>query len=158
LTVEQLNAVDLLIQGKSDQETADLIGRDRATLWKWRTRLPLFGATSEQRREEVFGVALHRLRVLLSKAIDNIAGAIEAGDVKSSFELIKATGLHGFAPPTGETDVHKMADRIAMEILAREGIAERGIDIILIDLDKNPRYVERQREILQALAQGDEIA
>jgi DNA-binding CsgD family transcriptional regulator len=156
LTPEQLNGVDLLIQGKSDQETADLIGRDRATVWRWKTRVPLFAATLEQRREEVFGVALHRLRSLLSKAIDNIAGDIEAGDVKSSFELLKATGLHGFAPPTGETNVQKITERIMLEILAREHIPERSFD--LIDIDKNPRYEERKREILEELGRGDEIA
>ena len=34
LTPEQLNAIDLLIKGRTDQETADLIGRDRATVWR----------------------------------------------------------------------------------------------------------------------------
>ncbi|MBT2729196.1 helix-turn-helix domain-containing protein [Bacillus sp. ISL-75] len=36
LTVEQYNAIDLLITGKSDQETADIIGVNRVTVTKWR--------------------------------------------------------------------------------------------------------------------------
>jgi hypothetical protein len=156
LTPEQLNAVDCLVQGKSDQEVADIIGRDRATLWRWKTRVPLFAATLEQRREEVFGVALHRLRNLLGKAIDNIAADIEAGDVKSSFELVKATGLHGFCPPTGETNVDRIAERIMMEIIAKEHIPERNFD--LINIDKNPRYEERKREILEELGRTDLIS
>jgi hypothetical protein len=136
LSVEQLNAIDLLTQGKSDQEVAEIIGRDRATVWRWKTRVPFFIATLHARREEVFAVALQRLRNLLGKAIDNIAGDIEAGDVKSSFELVKATGLHGFCPPTGETNVQVIAERMMLEIIAREHIPERSFD--LIDIDKNP--------------------
>ena len=151
LTPEQLNAIDWLIQGKTDQDTADAIGKDRATLWKWKTRLPLFAATLEQRREEVFGVAVNRLRSLLGKALDNIAGAIEASDVKSSFELVKATRLHGFAPPTGETDVQKIAERICWEQLAKEGIPENGFD--LSHLDRNPVYEARKREIIEELGE-----
>jgi hypothetical protein len=157
LTPEQLNAVDLLIQGKSDQETADLIGRDRVTIWTWKTRVPLFMATLEQRRQEVFGVAVNRLQSLLAKAIDNIAADIESGDIKSSFELVKATGLHGFCPPTGETDALKIANRICWEQLAKEQIPEKSFD--LIGLDKNPRYEQRKAEILAELGGlGDELA
>ena len=149
LTLEQLNAIDLLIQGKTDQDTADAVGVTRETIWHWRTRHPLFAATVAQRREEVFGIAVHRLRSLLSKAVDNITGAIESGNIKSSFELIRATGLYGFCPPTGETDVQKIAERICWEQLAKEGIPEKAYD--LHHLDNNPRFEQRKREILDEL-------
>jgi hypothetical protein len=156
LTVEQLNAIDCLIQGKSDQETADLIGRDRITVWRWKTRVPFFMATLEARRQEQFGQASQRLRNLLNRAIDNISQAIEDGDVKSSFELVRATGLHSFAPPSGETNVQVIAERIMLEILAREHIPESTFDFS--HLDKNPRYEERKREILEELGRGDLIS
>jgi hypothetical protein len=156
LSVEQLNAIDLLIQGKSDQEVAEIIGCDRTTVFRWKSRLPMFAATLAQRREEVFAVALQRLRNLLGKTIDNIEGAIKDGDVKSSFDLVKATGLHGFCPPTGETNVPVIAERIMLEILAREHIPERSFD--LIDIDKNPRYEQRKAEILEELGRGDLIS
>ena len=155
LTVEQLNAIDLLIQGKSDQETADLIGKDRVTIWRWKTRVPFFMATLEARRQEQFGQASQRLRNLLEKALDNVAGAIEAGDVKASFEVIRATGLHTFAPPTGEVNVEVIAERLMYEILAKEHISEKSFD--LSHLDRNPRYEERQREILDDLARGEQV-
>lgn len=156
LTVEQLNAIELLIQGETDQAVADAIGRDRVTVWKWKTRIPYFMATLEARRQEVFGVAYQRLQNLLGQAIDNIAKDIESGDVKSSFELIKATGLHGFAPPTGDTNVEVIANKIMLEVLAREHIPERSFD--LIDIDRNPRYEERKREILEELGRTDLIS
>ena len=138
LTPEQETAIELLLQGQTDQAVADAIGRDRTTLWKWRTRVPSFMATLEARRQEVFGTAANRLRSLLDKAIDNIAKDIEDGDVKSSFELVKATGLHGFNPPTGETNIRILTEQLCLEQLAREHIPERSFD--LIDIDKNPRY------------------
>jgi hypothetical protein len=152
LTPEQLNAIDLLIQGKSDQEVADIIGKARETVGRWKTRVPFFMATLESRRQEVFGVALQRLRNLLSKAIDNIAKDIEEGDVKSSFELVKATGLHGFCPPTGETNVRILSEQICLEVLAQEHIPEK--EDFLLNLGKNPRYEARKQEILEELGRG----
>ena len=141
LSPEQLNAIDLLIQGKSDQEVADIVGKDRTTVCRWKTRVPFFMATLEAKRQELFGVALQRLRNLLSRAIDNIQGSIEDGDVKSSFELIKATGLWAAAPPSGETNVRILSEQICLEVLAREHIPEK--EDFLLNIGKNPRYEER---------------
>jgi hypothetical protein len=155
LTPEQDTAIELLLQGQTDQSVADAISRDRATIWRWKTRVPFFMATLEARRQEVFGVAVQRLRNLLGRAIDNIAADIESGDVKSSFELVKATGLHGFCPPTGETNVRILTEQLCLEVLAREHIPESSFD--LSHLDKNPRYVERKAEILEELRRADVI-
>src|SRR6266850_3999548 len=93
LTPEQDAAIELLLQGQTDQSVADAINRDRATIWRWKTRVPFFMATLEARRQEQFGQASQRLRNLLEKAIDNVAAAIEEGNLKASFEVIRATGL-----------------------------------------------------------------
>jgi hypothetical protein len=156
LTPEQLSAIDLLIQGKSDQEVADIVGRDRSTVFRWKSRVPFFMATLEARRQEQFGQASQRLRNLLEKALDNVAGAIEAGDVKASFEVIRATGLHNFAPPTGETNVRVLAEQICLEVLVREHIPEK--EDFLINIGKNPRFEERKREILEELRRTDLIS
>src|SRR5262245_11509244 len=100
-------------------------------------------ATLHQRRETLFSGAVDRLRSLLSKALDNLSGAIESGDVPSSFALLKATGVHGFCPPTGELDVQKLFDDQVMRLLAQEKIPGK-LDDMLIKLNQNP--VERQRE------------
>jgi hypothetical protein len=92
----------------------------------------------------------------LGKALSNIAGAIESGDVKASFEVIRATGLHSFAPPTGETNVEVIANRLCLEILAREHIPEK--EDFLLNIGKNPRYEERKKEILEELGRTDLIS
>jgi hypothetical protein len=156
LTPEQEMAIELLLQGQTDQAVADAINRDRTTLWNWKTRTPYFMATLEARRQEQFGQASQRLRNLLEKALSNIAGAIESGDVKASFEVIRATGLHSFAPPTGETNVEVIAKRRCLEILAREHIPEK--EDFLLNIGKNPRYEERKAEILEELGRTDLIS
>ena len=85
-----------------------------------------------------------------------MAGAIEAGDVKASFEVIRATGLQNFCPPTGETNVEVIANRLMLEILAREHIPEK--EDFLLNIGKNPRYEERKTEVLEELGRGDLIS
>jgi hypothetical protein len=53
LSIEQRNAIDLLILGKTDQETADRVGVSRETVWSWHHEHPIFMSTLERRRAEV---------------------------------------------------------------------------------------------------------
>ena len=42
LSIEQQNAIDLLVQGKSDRETAEAIGVSRQTVNNWRNNDTVF--------------------------------------------------------------------------------------------------------------------
>ena len=42
LSQEQMNAVEHLIQGKSDRAVSEAAGVSRQTVWEWRNRDPLF--------------------------------------------------------------------------------------------------------------------
>ena len=55
LTMPQLNALDLLASGKTDKETAELLKLSRTCVTKWRLYDPLFQATLNQRRGEIWG-------------------------------------------------------------------------------------------------------
>ncbi len=72
LTVEQENAIDLLILGKSDQEVADAIDRHRSTVLKWRLYDPHFQAELNARRQALFSSSADRLRALIPVALDVI--------------------------------------------------------------------------------------
>ena len=150
LTHEQQSAIDLLLTGKSDREVSELVGVSRWTVQGWRTGHPLFQATLAQRREELFSGAVDRLRSLLGKAMDNIAKAIEDGDVSSSFNLLKATGVYGFCPPTGEMDVQKLFDDLVMRQLAQARLPDK-VDFLIDPLhnhEKDRRRAEIEAELM----------
>jgi hypothetical protein len=147
LTVEQETAIDALLTGKSDREAAGIAGCSRWSVQGWRTSHPLFMATLHQRREELFSGAVDRLRSLLGKALDNIEAAIQSNsNTKWSFELLRAVGLYGFVPPTGELDVQKIFDDQVMRLLAQERIPG-NLDDLLIKLGDSPAKRQRQEEI-----------
>lgn len=94
LNIEQLNAIDLLVTGKTDQEVADLVGVSRSTVTGWRLYNPTFAAELNKRRKEVWGAAGDRLRTLLLKAFDVVESALNAGDVKAALEFLKVAGVN----------------------------------------------------------------
>jgi hypothetical protein len=77
-------------------------------MWEWRNQHPLFMATLEQRRQELFRVPIERLRSLALTAVANIEAAVSEGNVKWSFELLKAIGIYGALLPEQERDPNKL--------------------------------------------------
>ena len=101
LTIEQLNAIDILITGKSDQAVADAIGVSRPTVTSWRLYDPHFQAELNRRRKEVWGASVDRMRALLPKAFDVLERALDEGSYRAALELIKLAGLDGVAGEIG---------------------------------------------------------
>ena len=118
LSVAQENAVDTLVSGKTDSETAALVGVNRVTVTRWRLYSPAFLAALNLRRIEVWSAGAERLRTLIPKAIDVLGSELEnaasPNRVKCALELLR------LVPPSlteiGPTD----ADQII-----RERVAER---------------------------------
>jgi len=115
LSIEQQNAIDLLIQGKSDRETAELVGVTRQTVTGWRNEHALFAAELNQLRQEVWGSQVERLRGLVCKAVDTIEENLNSEDdsarQRSAEYVLKSVGLYGAdLKPKGATtaeDVQK---------------------------------------------------
>ncbi|MDP9470318.1 MAG: hypothetical protein M3Q71_06565 [Chloroflexota bacterium] len=95
LSVEQENAIDLLVSGTSDRETAAAVGVSRQTVCGWRNHHPAFIAALNARRLETWGASSDRLRALLPKALDCLEGAItgEAPDWKAAAKVVELAGL-----------------------------------------------------------------
>ena len=53
LSIEQQNAIDLLVQGKSDRETAEAIGVSRQTVNNWRNNDPVIRDMEAFRSEKM---------------------------------------------------------------------------------------------------------
>lgn len=120
LTIEQLNAVELLVMGKTDKEVAEAVGVNRVTVTKWRLYDPYFQAELNRRRKEIWGVAVDRFRSLLLKALNTVEKAIEEGDARTAIEILRMAGLDmtkgGSSLGTylvGETEAEKILEELA---------------------------------------------
>jgi Homeodomain-like domain len=137
LSPEQESAIDLLILGKSDREVAEAVGVTRETVWHWRHEHPVFMATLERRRAEVWRQPQERLRSLLSKAVENIGQAVESGDLKASIEVLKAVGMYGDGKMNaiGEQDPEKLIRQQAEAQVDREGVLKNALLVMAENLD-----------------------
>jgi hypothetical protein len=147
LTPAQENAIELFLAGKGDTEVAQILGIARETAWSWRREHPIFMATLQRRRAEVWGTAGERLRSLMARAVENIAGLVEVGDYEASVELLKITGLYrGVVNGIGEQDPEKIIKQQAEAQVRREGIPQDELET-LGRLNDNPLYHRRLAEV-----------
>ncbi len=95
LTVVQLNAIDFLATGKTDQETAEAVGVTRQTVNGWRNTNPWFRAALNARRQDLWGVSVDQLRALLPRAVAVLADELEGGEQRArvALDLLRLAGL-----------------------------------------------------------------
>jgi hypothetical protein len=97
LTPEQLNAIDLLILGKTDREVSNLVGVRRETVTKWH-RNPFFTAELNCKREALWADSKLRLRALASEAIEVLSDGLHHEDMKiaisAAVHILKTIGLY----------------------------------------------------------------
>ena len=135
LSIEQQNAIDLLVIGKTDQEVAAAVRVSRQTICAWRLHHPNFQAELNKRRHAVWGVAADKLRNLLLKALDIIEGELEsnlAGDtrLKLAFDLVKMAGLQpGSIGPQDPEEIVEIAAR-NREVAALMAIGNPDLSLV----------------------------
>jgi len=116
LTMPQLNAIDLLASGKTDKETAELLKLSRTCVTKWRLYSPTFQAALNQRRAEIWGAGLDRLRSLIPQALEVLADGLKSGHRPAQFKAACAVlGLVKLPPDvlkTGPTDAEEIVRQI----------------------------------------------
>lgn len=97
LTPEQLNAIDLLIFGKTDREVAETLGIGRNTISKW-YKNAFFIAELNSRREALWIDSKLRLRALASEAVEVLSNGLHSEDEKiaisAAVHILKTTGLY----------------------------------------------------------------
>lgn len=96
LSIEQQNAIDLLIQGETDEAAAAAVRVHRVTVTNWRNHDPYFQAELNRRRNELWGSATERLRTLIGPALDAIEeGLGTPGSARSrlAMDLLRLVGL-----------------------------------------------------------------
>ena len=108
LTVQQQNAIDLLLTGKNDRQVAECVGVERVTVNGWRNRKPEFIDELNRRRHELFAGEMDRLRSLISASVDALTECINSPDERvkltAANSLLKLIGLdrHPLIPPSRE--------------------------------------------------------
>ena len=106
LTPQQETAIDLILTGKNDREVAQTIGKSRSTVNTWRNHDPLFIATLNDRRQQVWGGQLNRLNNLVIEAVDVLQDGLHDSDIKvriaSAVHILKATGVYGATVPDSQ--------------------------------------------------------
>lgn len=108
LTIQQQNAIDILVTGCSDKDTADKVGVTRSTVTRWRLYHPAFQAELNAQRAAVWGTAKEKLRSLIPEAVDILAQALRDPNnedrAKLALDLIKAVGASNELDHVGSID------------------------------------------------------
>ena len=97
LTPEQLNAIDLLILGKTDREVSELVGVRRETITKWHKN-PFFTAELNVKREALWTDAKLRLKALVHEAVNTLTSGLHSTDEKiaitAAVHILKVAGIY----------------------------------------------------------------
>jgi hypothetical protein len=157
LTVAQLNAIDLLATGKTDQETAEAVGVSRQTVNGWRNANPHFQAALNRRRQDLWGVTVDQLRALLPRAVAVLAEELELGpgSARVAVDILRLAGLDRTKAPqkldtflVGPTDPAAIIDA---EVRRRRPDRAAYVD----DLLSGGEITDAEREaVLAEWAQG----
>ncbi|MEH6917495.1 hypothetical protein V7Y60_25795 [Priestia megaterium] len=115
LTIEQLNAIDLLVTGKADKETASIVGVNRVTVTKWRNYDIYFQAELNKRRKEIWTASIDKIRALVPKALERLEQEIEVENGwKIALEIVKIAGLEKqHIKDIGHHDAEKILNELA---------------------------------------------
>lgn len=113
LSIEQLNAIELLITGMSDGEVAEAVGVSRQTVCEWRNQDAEFKAKLERKRQDVWRVHEDNLRALVSQAIDilkqNMSSQDERVKMAAAVHVLRSVGLYGQSlEPVGATSAESI--------------------------------------------------
>jgi hypothetical protein len=94
LSVEQQNAIDLLVTGQGDAEVAAAVGVTRQTVCTWRGHHPGFQAALNARRAETWGRTVDRLRELLPRAVERLEAELDGPNGwRIALRLVEQAGL-----------------------------------------------------------------
>ena len=159
LTVEQLNSIDLLVQGLSDREVAEKVGVARETVTRWRNGNAFFQAQLNQRRQEIWFSSHEKLRSLVGEAVEVLATELKAGDLRAAIEVLKAVGLYGkVEPPEAITDPDVILVKQA-KLWAQQEIAKElpSADPLKDFLDKDAKIARLAQKRLSELRASEAV-
>jgi DNA-binding XRE family transcriptional regulator len=133
-----MNAVEHILQGKSDRATAEVVGVTRQTINEWRNNDVLFIATLNRERSDLWKESRERLKDLTSQAVDVLEVQLVSEDPKIA--LAAARHILQGNKLLGGSDVLKVGltspEAIIMERLRSEARRELAEE----ERQNMPRY------------------
>lgn len=124
LTLIQLYAVDMLVSGHRDTETAEAVGVARETVTRWRLYNPKFRAELNKRRQEIWSSSADKLRSIFRKSLDAIEEEVIIPNGpnrgKIALEIVRLIFqekdlMSRIGPDTPERIIHKDASKDNMD-------------------------------------------
>lgn len=99
LSVAQLNAIDLLVTGKTDGEVAEAVGVSRQTVNTWRNHDAVFLAALNRERAVIWQAGRDGMASLVGRAVDVLRTGLDSDDdrvaVLAAVHVLKAVDLYG---------------------------------------------------------------
>ena len=113
LSIEQLNAIEMLIAGSSDAQAAEAIGVSRQTVCDWRNNDTEFRYALERRRKDVWCNQEDTLRAMVSRALSVLEANLSSQDEHirqaAAVHVLRSVGLYGQAlKPRGATSAESL--------------------------------------------------
>ena len=111
LTPQQLQALDLLLSGLTVTAVATAVGVSRETVHRWLRDDCGFIAAMNRGKRELHEAAQSRLQSVWWRAADNLARAVDAGNLQASLVVLRGLGeLSGSLPLLGTDDPQRLWD------------------------------------------------
>ncbi len=97
LSLIQLNAIDLLLNGADDAAVAAQLDVHRTTVLRWRLHNPYFQAALHRRRAEVWRGALDAARLVLPAALETMRDQLRVAPQRGrlALEVLRTAGVFG---------------------------------------------------------------
>lgn len=93
LSIPQRQALTALVSGTPVVTTAQQVGVHRTTVHRWITSDPLFRAAYNAFQQEARENSKMKLLSVVQDALGAVTGAIQAGDKRMAYNLLKDLGL-----------------------------------------------------------------
>lgn len=129
LSVEQQNAIPLILSGKSDREVAEATGVARETVTRWRNSDPAFVARVNYERRALWDFGRDKVLTLQAKALDVLERALDDGDTHAALAFLKMSNCTEIEYDASEFDDNP--DSVMMDLCMNEA---------------RKRYLEDRRE------------
>lgn len=108
-----MQAITLILAGKSLTAIEAELGCTRKTLGKWKSSNPHFIAALNERKNEMFDAANNRLQALIDKAITVLENNLDDGSYAAAVNVLKIAELK---PRDLETDVELLVRQQSEQI------------------------------------------